>query len=204
MAGLAAALILPAAVLSAPGAGAEPNTADQPIGPAVEAAPVELAAAAPGDLPVRHHPDIPAEIPGDLAAGAPVIVPVAHVDVAPEMLPPGDASESGLQLKTILASRSISADFPQITDMIGVRPDAKRWHPQGLALDIMIPHADSAEGIALGDEILAYAMKNADRFGVQDVIWRGVYYTPAAGPSGSGYGHFDHVHITTIGGGYPG
>jgi hypothetical protein len=30
-----------------------------------------------------------------------------------------------------------------------------------------------------------------------------VYYTPA-GPSGSGYGHFDHVHITTTGGGYAG
>lgn len=119
------------------------------------------------------------------------------------MLPPGDCPEQGLQSKTILAARSISADFPQITTMIGVRPDAKRWHPDGLAVDIMIPNAGSPEGIALGDEIVAYALRNADKFGLQDVIWRGLYYTPA-GPRGSGYGHFDHVHITTTGGGYPG
>lgn len=33
-------------------------------------------------------------------------------------------------------------------------------------------------------------------FGLQDVIWRGVYSTPA-GPQATGYGHIDHVHITT-------
>jgi hypothetical protein len=108
-----------------------------------------------------------------------------------------------MQVKTILVGRSVSAAFPQIRTMIGVRPDAKPWHPSGLAVDIMIPNAGSAEGIALGDAILAYAMTNAGRFGVQDVIWRGTYYTPGGGASGSGYGHFDHVHITTIGGGYP-
>ena len=36
----------------------------------------------------------------------------------------------------------------------------------------------------------------ASEAGLQDVIWRGTYYTPA-GPQASGYGHFDHVHITT-------
>jgi hypothetical protein len=29
------------------------------------------------------------------------------------------------------------------------------------------------------------------------VIWRGTYYTPA-GPQAGGYGHYDHVHITTL------
>ncbi len=38
-------------------------------------------------------------------------------------------------------------------------------------------------------------MSNVGRFGLQDVIWRGTYYTPA-GPQASGYGHYDHVHIT--------
>ena len=56
-------------------------------------------------------------------------------------------------------------------------------------------HAGSPEGIALGDQIMAYALANAGRFGLQDVIWRGTYYTPA-GPQASGYGHFDHVHLT--------
>jgi hypothetical protein len=120
----------------------------------------------------------------------------------PTLLPLGRAPETGLQIKTILASRAISAAFPEIHNMGGVRPDALRWHPDGLALDVMIPNPSSPEGIALGDQIVAYALANAERFGLQDAIWRGTYYTPS-GPSGSGYGHFDHVHITTIGGGYP-
>ena len=119
------------------------------------------------------------------------------------MLPVGRASERGLQVKTILASRVISAVFPEITNMGGVRPDVKPWHPRGLAIDVMIPNPSSAAGIALGNQIVAFALKNADRFALQDCIWRGTYYTPERGPSGSGYGHYDHVHITTRGGGYP-
>lgn len=126
---------------------------------------------------------------------------VVHED-APQALPPGKASERGLQVKTILVSRTISAIFPEIQSIGGVRPDALRWHPNGLALDVMIPNPSSAGGIALGNQIVAFALKNADRFGLQDAIWRGTYYTPN-GPQGSGYGHYDHVHITTTGGGYP-
>ncbi|MFZ0907224.1 MAG: hypothetical protein WAN71_25815 [Mycobacterium sp.] len=121
---------------------------------------------------------------------------------APRVLPVGVAPERGLQVKTILAARSISAAFPEIKNIGGVRPDAKRWHPNGLALDVMIPNPSSAQGIALGNEIVAFALKNAARFDLQDAIWRGTYYTPT-GTSGSGYGHYDHVHITTHGGGYP-
>jgi len=120
----------------------------------------------------------------------------------PQALPVGVASERGLQVKTILAARSISAAFPEIKSIGGVRPDAKRWHPMGLALDVMIPNPSSAAGIALGNEIVSFALKNASRFALQDAIWRGVYYTPN-GPQGHGYGHYDHVHITTHGGGYP-
>ena len=120
----------------------------------------------------------------------------------PQLLPVGVAPERGLQVKTILVARSISAAFPEIKSMGGVRPDALRWHPEGLAVDVMIPNPSSAQGIALGNEIVAFALKNANRFALQDAIWRGTYYTPS-GPSGSGYGHYDHVHITTHGGGYP-
>jgi hypothetical protein len=171
---IALPMVAAAVVIFAPGAGADPRAAEPPGLPVVEAAP----------LP---------EIPTVGAAG--------QSDV-PRALPAGDVSEAGLQVKTILAARAVSAAFPQITNMIGVRPDSRPWHPNGLAVDIMIPNAYSPEGIALGDEILAFAMANADRFGVQDVIWQGVYHTPA-GPRGSNYGHFDHVHITTVGGGYP-
>ena len=112
------------------------------------------------------------------------------------------APEKGLQVKTILVARSISALFPEIQNIGGVRPDALRWHPNGLALDVMIPNPSSAEGIALGNRIVAFALNNADRFDLQDCIWRGMYYTPS-GVKAGGYGHYDHVHITTHGGGYP-
>ena len=121
---------------------------------------------------------------------------------AERVLPVGLAPERGLQVKTILASRAISALFPEIHNIGGVRPDALRWHPDGLALDVMIPNPTSAEGIALGNRIVAFALENAERFDLQDCIWRGVYYTPEGAKAG-GYGHFDHVHITTHGGGYP-
>lgn len=120
----------------------------------------------------------------------------------PKLLPVGKAPESGLQVRTILTARSISAIFPEIQNIGGVRPDALRWHPNGLALDVMIPDPSSAAGIALGDAIVSYVLANTERLGIQDAIWRGTYYTPS-GPSGSGYGHYDHVHVTTTGGGYP-
>jgi hypothetical protein len=117
-------------------------------------------------------------------------------------LPVGVASEQGLQVRTILTARSISATFPEIHEIGGVRPDPLPWHPLGLALDVMIPNPESAHGIALGNEIVAYVLRNADRFGIQDAIWRGVYYTPG-GAQSSRLGHYDHVHVTTTGGGYP-
>ncbi len=121
---------------------------------------------------------------------------------AERVLPVGVAPERGLQVKTILVARSVSALFPEIHTIGGVRPDALRWHPDGLALDVMIPNPSSPEGIALGNRIVEFALENADRFDLQDCIWRGVYYTPNGAKPG-GYGHFDHVHITTHGGGYP-
>jgi len=147
-----------------------------------------------GPPPAPTDPAIVA-MPGQPPVDAGPSLAAAVMDI-PEALPVGVASEVGLQPNTILAARAVSARFPQIAEIDGVRPDSKPWHPNGLAIDIMIPNPSSPEGIALGDEILAFAMSNAARLGLQDVIWRGTYYTPA-GPQASGYGHFDHVHITT-------
>ncbi|CDQ42384.1 NLP/P60 family protein [Mycolicibacterium neoaurum] len=137
-----------------------------------------------------------AEIPAIVAMPGQPSLAAARVDI-PEAaaLPVGVANEAGLQPNAILAARAVSQQFPQISEIGGGRPDSKPWHPSGLAIDIMIPNAGSPEGIALGDQIMAYALANAGRFGLQDVIWRGTYYTPA-GPQASGYGHFDHVHLT--------
>ncbi len=154
----------------------------------VDTTPPPPAALPPQDPAIVAMPALP---PGDVAPPpAPVLAGI------PEALPVGKANEAGLQPNTILTARAISAQFPQIATIDGVRPDSKPWHPRGLAIDIMIPNPASPEGIALGDQIRAFAMANAGRFGLQDVIWRGTYSTPA-GPQASGYGHYDHVHITT-------
>ncbi|SON61773.1 hypothetical protein MSIMFI_03291 [Mycobacterium simulans] len=124
-------------------------------------------------------------------------------------LPTGRAPEEGLQVKTIWAARAISLLFPQITQIFGFRQDPLPWHPNGLAIDVMIPNHDSPEGIELGNQIAGYALANAKRWGVLHVIWRQKIY-PGIG-SGSwtaDYGnetanHYDHVHIATDGGGYP-
>lgn len=172
------------------------------------------AAPAPMPLPPPQLPPYDVQVvasgsiggPADLKVAPHETVSVANWKVANRAqyraLPVGVAPEQGLQVKTVLAARAISAVFPEIQQIGGVRPDALRWHPNGLAIDVMIPNPGSAEGIALGNQIVAYVIKNAERFGMQDAIWRGVYYTPN-GPRGSGNGHFDHVHITTTGGGYP-
>lgn len=158
------------------------------------AAPVVISASVVVASPSFANPPSPDTIvmPAEPPAGLP---PEARV------LGPGVGSEQGLQVKTVLAKRSVNALFPAVNDIVGVRPDAKPWHPSGRAIDVMIPNHGSSEGIALGDSIRDFALRNAAELGVQDVIWRGTYYTPA-GPSGSGYGHYDHVHITTVGGGY--
>src|SRR6185312_13290624 len=117
----------------------------------------------PAEPPIVAMPDQPPEVVDPALA-------VARVDI-PEALPVGVANEAGLQANTVLVARAISAKFPQIGEIDGVRPDSKPWHPNGLAIDIMIPNPSSPEGIALGDEIKAYVMSNAGRFGMQDVIW---------------------------------
>ncbi len=153
--------------------------------------------AAPPPPPSAPAPEDPAIVamPGPQPPVDPGPSLAAAVMDIPDALPVGVAREAGLQPKAILAARAVSAQFPQIREIGGVRPDSKPWHPSGLAIDIMIPNHTSPEGIALGDQIMAFALNNAGRFGLQDVIWRGTYYTPA-GPQASGYGHYDHVHIT--------
>ena len=195
LAAVAVTAVVPAAVLFAPGAGANPTSPDDAVAPISDSSAPCCAEVLPENLP-ETLPEAPAEAPESLTDA----VAVAHVDAG--SLPAGVAPEGGLQIRTILVERNVSAAFPQIHSMIGVRPDSKPWHPNGLAVDIIIPNPGSPEGIALGNAIRDYALSNVARFGIQDVIWRGTYYTPA-GPSGSGYGHFDHVHITTTGGGYP-
>jgi hypothetical protein len=201
----AAAVIAPYALLlgaggdvSVPVPSSEADAPDQIVD--VGARSVQVVASAPADFSATAADlDSPAATTVQFASASRYRV---YNREAERILPAGIAPERGLQVKTILASRAISALFPEIHNIGGVRPDALRWHPNGLALDVMIPNPTSAEGIALGNRIVAFALENAHKFDLQDCIWRGVYYTPSGAKAG-GYGHFDHVHITTHGGGYP-
>lgn len=204
---LLAGILASVAVLSAAGGSAHPVAVKQ------EVKPVSATASKPCCLEIvtANAAAYASQRPAGMAAFsamAPAQMAAATTSTASRWrvidrtLPMGVAPERGLQVDTIFLARSISVVFPQIHEIGGVRPDALRWHPDGLALDVMIPNPSSAQGIALGNEIVAYALENAARFRLQDAIWRGTYYTPT-GPQYSGAGHFDHVHLTTYGGGYP-
>ncbi len=114
------------------------------------------------------------------------------------LLGPGKAPESGLQTNTIGASRAISAAFPEIQTIGGVREDALKWHPNGLALDIMIPgqgglnDPTTPEGLALGNRIWAWMSQHADELGIDmgASLWQQK-------------DHFNHIHLATKGGGNP-
>lgn len=124
-------------------------------------------------------------------------------------LPPGVADERGLQVRTILAERAISERFRDITRIGGVRADSMRWHPNGLAIDVMIPDYTTAAGKELGDRVVAFAFQNAERFGLEHVIWQQTYYPASGRPQfmadlgNDDANHYTHVHIATTGGGYP-
>ena len=175
----AAALTLPAAVLTAP---VHPP---QPLGwePQVVSASGTSAATAPA---TAHY-----------------------VRSVRRALPHGIGSERGLQIQTIRVKRAISARFPQIREIGGVRPDSMRWHPNGLAIDVIIPDYDTAAGRALGDRIARFALNNAKRFGLEHVIWQRTYHPAGGKPrlmadfGDDDANHYTHVHIATFGGGFP-
>jgi hypothetical protein len=134
---------------------------------------------------------------------------VMATPVTARMLLPGVGIERGLQVDTILAERAISARFPEIKNIGGVRPDTMKWHPEGLAIDVVIPDYRTPAGKALGDRVMKFAFQNADRFGLVHVIWQQTYYPIGGKPhlmpnlGSDDANHHTHVHIATKGGGYP-
>lgn len=191
---LAVSVIVSAAIIFAQG--------EEPSSPAQVPAP-----------PPAAQPSVPAAGPPSVATPAEAELLAASAPVAnPNMsfsLPAGIAPEEGLQVRTIWAARAISVMFPEVTTIGGYRQDPLPWHPNGLAIDVMIPDYHSDEGIQLGNQIAGYALANAKRWGVLHVIWRQGFYPGIGAPSWTAdYGnetanHFDHVHIATNGGGYP-
>lgn len=186
---------------------------EKPATPVAAAVPTIAAASAPPTaamppVPVAAAPGTPSTANAADAALLAANAPVAAQDFQVE-LPPGRAPEAGLQVHTVWVARAISMMFLDITTIGGVRQDPLRWHPEGLAIDVMIPNYHTPEGIELGNQIAGFALANAKRWGVLHVIWRQGFYPGIGAPSWTAdYGnetanHFDHVHIATDGGGYP-
>ncbi|BBU20884.1 hypothetical protein MYXE_06730 [Mycobacterium xenopi] len=134
----------------------------------------EIPAATPTAKP--SGPTSTAHVQGTVPASAPRLASRAEVESlaasAPTTaqqfqfaLPPGVAPEEGLQVHTIRAARAISVLFPEITTIGGFRQDPLKWHPSGLAIDVMIPNYHSPEGIELGNQIAGLALANAKRWG---------------------------------------
>jgi len=93
-----------------------------------------------------------------------------------------------------------------ISNIGGYRePDGYNEHSTGNALDVMIPDSQSDKGIALGNSVAAWAMKNAKAIGLTGMIWRQTSYGYGSGFDGTGKpmedrgnptaNHFDHVHM---------
>lgn len=121
-------------------------------------------------------------------------------------LPVGGAagSEEKLRSATVGGRRALAAAFPFLRDIGGFREDSKKWHPNGQALDAMIPTElqFTPQGYAIGDTITNWALQNAGGLGVEHVIWNKKIYYPdgrvedATVANGSKTdNHEDHPHI---------
>jgi|GEM_PF-722325 len=127
-------------------------------------------------------------------------------------LPPSDkiANEDHLQVDTIRVARAVAQKFPELETIGGWRPvDNYPDHPSGRAADIMIPDYDTDKGRQLGDSIKDYLFENREDFHIEYMIWR-QQYIPSEGTGNTmedrgspTQNHFDHVHVTTVGGGMP-
>ena len=139
----------------------------------------------------------------DAATGTPG-VDALGTDFFTGVLPPMAPSkgpEGGLQINTINVKRAIEAQFPKIETIGGYRQDSLKWHPNGLALDVMIPGGTTRggrnpEGKRYGDQIWAWLKLNGPALGVD--LGASLWQTDTGGD------HYDHIHVATTGGGYPG
>ena len=107
----------------------------------------------------------------------------------------------GLQPATARGEAAIRSRFPWATNIGGVRADNLKWHPMGLALDVMTDpgHGNndppSPEGLAKGNQLYAWLKQNQAALGIDYILWQEkdhynhlhVNFAPS-GPQGAGGG----------------
>lgn len=122
--------------------------------------------------------------------------------------------ESGLNPDALRVLRCLRQAAPEITGYGGraPRPDNPTSdHPEGNAVDAMIPDYLSPAGIAVGDRQARWLVTNRKRLGVKYVIWRERiwsvdrqsegwrdYCATGARCDDDSSRHLDHVHISTF------
>jgi hypothetical protein len=119
-------------------------------------------------------------------------------------------SKANLQVDSIRVARAVAQRFPDVQTIGGWRAsDPYPDHPSGRAVDIMIPNYESNEGRELGNRIKNYLFTHREFFNIEYMIWRQMYIPSAGQPNqmedrgDPTQNHFDHVHVTTVGGGMP-
>ncbi|PEH76425.1 peptidase M23 [Nocardia sp. FDAARGOS_372] len=145
-------------------------------------------------------PDVAATDPAPFTRSAP------ETDPGLPPLPPNKGSEKGLQVNAVRVLRELAAHYPQVTRFETWRPaapgDPIADHPDGRAIDVMIPDYLSGRGKALGDDIRNYVMDRGTELAIDYTIWRGVYrdttHTNQQMPETGDptLDHYDHVHIS--------
>ncbi|GAA2418099.1 hypothetical protein [Mycolicibacterium llatzerense] len=101
---------------------------------------------------------------------------------------PGGPGDGGLQINTLRGKQIIQRNFPWATNIGGVRADRLKWHPSGLALDVMIPGAGGLNdptppaGKAQGDQLYAWLKSHQAELGIDYIMWQEK-------------DHFNHLHV---------
>lgn len=135
-------------------------------------------------------------MPGNPAyPGAPGLPGVFNPGTGTALNPKG-AGNGGLQINTLKGKAAIQAAFPWATNIGGVRADKLKWHPEGLALDVMIPgekglnDPTTPHGLALGNQLYAWLNDHKSELGIDYLMWQ----VPD---------HHNHIHVNFASSGYP-
>lgn len=123
-------------------------------------------------------------------------------------------AEQGLKPDGVRVVRCLVQNFPQIETYLGVgdRPsNGDSDHPDGRAVDAMVPGWDTPAGNTLGWEIAEWLRSNAGALGVKYLIFDAKIWSAERGdtewrdyqhPSGADdptSAHRDHVHVSVYG-----
>ncbi len=120
-------------------------------------------------------------------------------------------STKGLKPNGVKVLEAVRKNWPQITSIGTVRPDALPDHPSGRALDLMIPNYKSSAGKQLGYDLSRWLRAHHSELGINYIIWDQHIWNvqrdsqgwrPMASRGSDSANHKNHVHVTVLAKGY--